>query len=312
MARFLLGRALWAVVVLWFVVTAAFVITNVIPGDPVRMMLGPHAAPDTVETVRKELGLDRPMVVQYVRYVGRVVDGNLGRSYRLDKPVTKILKNAVWPTLQLALGALFLQLLLGVPLGVIAALRRNRAADVIAQTVALLGQSAPTFFLGPVFIYLFAYRLGWFPIGGYGDGGTFDRLHHLVLPALTLAAGGTAIYTRLVRSDLIEQLGEDYVRTARAKGASPARVVGRHALRNALLPLVTLVGLDLGVLMAGAIVTEYIFQWPGLGRETVQSILYLDPPVVLGVVIVVAAAIVVANLAVDVIYAWLDPRVRRA
>jgi peptide/nickel transport system permease protein len=203
-----------------------------------------------------------------------------------------------------------LQILVGVPLGVLAATQRNRPADSLAQVVALLGQSAPTFFLGPLFIYVLAYKTGWFPISGAGSGGVLDRLWHLFLPALTLAAGGMALYTRIVRSDLIETLGEDYVRTARAKGLSPWTVVAHHALRNALLPLVTLVALDLGVLLGGAIVTEYIFSWPGIGREAVLSIVNLDLPVVLGVVMFAASAIVLVNLLVDLVYAWLDPRVR--
>jgi peptide/nickel transport system permease protein len=204
---------------------------------------------------------------------------------------------------------MLLQLVFGVSLGVIAAVRRNTWSDSAARLVALVAQSAPTFFVGPLLIYLFAYKLGWFPIGGYGD--TFvERLHHLVLPALTLATLGTAVYTRLVRSDMIDALNEDYVRTARAKGLPGSTVVWHHALRNALLPLVTLVGLDLGVLLGGAIVTEQIFQWPGMGREAVLGILSLDLPVVLGVVLVAACAIVIANLIVDLLYAWLDPRVR--
>jgi peptide/nickel transport system permease protein len=286
-----------------------FAIGHMLPADPVRAMLGPHADPASVEQARAHLGLDLPLHVQYGRYLGRALQGDLGLSFRLQRPVTDIIGDAIWPTAQLALGALVIQLLVGVPLGVLAAVRRNRAADTVAQVVSLLGQSAPTFFLGPLLMYLVAYRWNLLPVSGYGEGG-LDRLAHLVLPSLTLAAGGTALYTRLVRADLIEALGEDFVRTARAKGASPASVVWRHALRNALLPLVTVVALDLGVLLGGAVVTEYIFSWPGLGREAVSGILNLDLPLVLGVVLFAAAAIVVVNLLIDVVYALLDPRVR--
>ena len=188
-------------------------------------------------------------------------------------------------------------------------MRRNRAADYLANTAALVGQSAPTFFLGPLFLWLLAFEAGWFPVGGYGEG-LVSRLHHLALPAFTLAIVGTAYYTRLVRGEMIEVLQEDYIRTAQAKGLSPRSVVLKHALRNALAPVVTLIGLDLGVLMGGAIVTEYIFSWPGLGREALKAILDVDAPVILGVVVVTASAIVIANLLVDIAYALLDPRVR--
>ena len=310
MIGYLVRRIGWSLLVLWFVLSATFAITYLLPADPVAVMLGPHADAAAVARVRKQLHLDEPLVSQYTHYLGQVVRGDLGRSFRLARPVSEIIGDALWPTVQLALAALFLQVLIGVPLGVLAATRRNRPADVIAQVIALVGQSAPTFFLGPLFIYLLAYRTGWFPISGYGEHGVLDRLWHMFLPALTLAAGGTALYTRIVRSDLIETLGEDYVRTARAKGLSPWRVVVRHALRNALLPLVTLMALDLGVLLGGAVVTEYIFGWPGIGREAVLGILALDLPVILGVVLFAAVAIVVVNLVVDLVYAWLDPRVR--
>ncbi len=309
MTRYLLRRLAWSLLVIWFVMTATFAITFVLPGDPVRVMLGAHADPGTVAQVRKNLHLDRPMHEQYVAYLGKLMRRDLGTSFRLSRPVKDVILEKIGATVQLALVALLLQVLIGVPLGVLAAVRRNRPADTLAQAVALLGQSAPTFFLGPLFIYVFAYRLGWFPISGGGHG-FLDGLWHVFLPALTLAAGGTALYTRIVRSDLIETLGEDYVRTARAKGLSPWRVVVHHALRNALLPLVTLMALDLGVLLGGAVVTEYIFSWPGIGREAVLSIFAQDLPVILGVVLFSAVAIVVVNFLVDVVYAWLDPRVR--
>jgi peptide/nickel transport system permease protein len=202
-----------------------------------------------------------------------------------------------------------LQVLLGVPLGILAAVKRDRPADSAAQVAALLGQTAPTFFLGPLFMYALSYRAGLFPVSGYGKPG-LDRLWHLFLPAFTLAVTGIAYYARLVRAEMIEVLEEDYIRTARAKGVPHRRVIFRHALRNALVPVVTLIGLDLGVLMGGAIVTEYIFGWPGLGREAVNGILNIDLPLVLGVVLLSALAILVANLLVDVAYALLDPRVR--
>jgi peptide/nickel transport system permease protein len=214
----------------------------------------------------------------------------------------------VWPTVQLAIAAIALQLLLGIPLGIIAATRRSRWPDRAVWLVCTLGQSAPPFFVGTLLLYVFAYRWGWLPVSGYGDGG-WDRLVHLVLPALTLSALGVAYNARVVRAEMIDMLATDYVRTARAKGLPEHRVL-RHALRNALGPLVTLVGIDLGVLLGGTVVVELIFAWPGLGREMLQAILEVDTPLILGVVTVGAIAITLANLIVDLIYLWLDPRLR--
>jgi peptide/nickel transport system permease protein len=299
----------WTVVVVWFVITATFAMTTAIPADPVRALLGPHATPETIARVRAHYCLDRGVVGQYACYVDHVLHGDLGESYRSERPVTAILGARIWPTVQLALAAILLQLLVGVPLGLWAAIRRGRWPDRVASALGLLGQSTPTFFIGTVVLYVFAYRLDWFPIGGYGDPG-LDRLWHLVLPAATLATLGVAYYAGVVRGELGEVLGEDYVRTARAKGLAEHVVVVRHALRNALGPLVTLIGLDLGVLLGGAVVTESIFGWPGLGREVLQAVLEVDLPVILGVVLVSAIAIAVANLLADLVNLWLDPRLR--
>jgi peptide/nickel transport system permease protein len=309
MIRFILRRIAWAAVTLWFVVTATFAITYALPADPARAMVGPHADSKVVERVRHEMCLDRSFVVQYGCYVGRIATGDLGFSFRTRRPVLDIVLEKLWPTTQLALATIFLQVVLGIPLGILAAVRRNRPADVAATTFALIGQSAPTFFLGPLFMYVLAYQLGLFPVSGYGDGFA-DRLAHLFLPAFTLAVTGIAYYARLVRGELIEVFQEDYIRTARAKGVPARVVILRHALRNALVPVVTLIGLDLGVLLGGAVVTEYIFAWPGLGREAVTGIMAIDLPIILGIVIFSAVAIIVANLLVDLAYAALDPRVR--
>ena len=297
-------RLAWTVLVVWFVVTATFAMTTLIPADPARALLGPHATPDAIERVRAHYCLDKGFLGQYACFLDHVVHLDLGESYRSKRAVTSIIAARIWPTAQLALAAIFLQVVIGVPLGILAAIRRNRWPDHAANLLGLVGQSAPTFVVGTLLLYLFAYRFGWFPIGGYGG------LSHLVLPAATLAAGGIAYYSRVVRSDLVDALGEDYIRTARAKGLPEHRVIMKHALRNALGPLVTLVGLDLGVLLGGAVVTEYIFAWPGLGREILQAILDIDLPLILGVVLVSAIAIAVANLLVDLVYLWLDPRLR--
>jgi peptide/nickel transport system permease protein len=307
--RQILRRIGWSILAVWFVVTATFAMTAAIPADPVKALLGPHATPEAIARVQTYYCLDRGIVDQYGCWLDHVVHGDLGESYRSKRAVTAIIADRVWPTAQLALAAILLQLVIGVPLGMIAATRRNRWPDHAANAIGLVGQSAPTFVIGTVALYVLGYRFGWFPISGYGSGG-WDRLHHLVLPAMTLAAVGIAYYARVVRSELVDVLSEDYIRTARAKGLSERAVVGRHALRNALGPLVTLIGLDLGVLLGGAVVTESIFAWPGLGREVLQAILEVDMPLILGVVLVSAIAITVANLLVDLAHLWIDPRLR--
>lgn len=309
MTAFVLRRIGWALVVAWFVVTLTFVVTALIPVDPARAILGPHATPETLERVRAHYCLDRGAVGQYGCFVSRLAHGDLGESYRTKRPVTTVIANRIWPTTQLALATVLLQLLIGVPLGILSAARRGRWIDRVGYGMTLLGQSAPTFFVGTLLLYVLAYRFGWFPVAGYGQPG-LDRLHHLVLPAATLSTISVAFYARVVRNELIDVLGEDYIRTARAKGLSERAVITRHALRNAAGPLVTLVGLDLGILLGGAVVTEYIFAWPGLGREVLQGVLDLDLPLIAGVVLVSALAIAFVNLLVDLVHVWLDPRLR--
>jgi peptide/nickel transport system permease protein len=246
---------------------------------------------------------------QYACYVGRIARGDLGESFRTRRSVAGIIAERIGPTVQLTLAALLLQLAIGVPLGMWAATRRGSWPDRATSVVALVGQSAPTFFVGTVLLYVFAYAFGWFPLGGYGDG-VLGRLHHLVLPASTLAAVGIAYYALLVRGELAETLTLDFIRTARAKGLSERAVVGKHALRAIASPLVALVGLDLGVMLGGAVVTESIFAWPGLGREVLQAVLEVDIPLILGVVLVSAVAIALANLLADIVAVKLDPRLR--
>jgi peptide/nickel transport system permease protein len=309
MIRAIVRRVGWTVVAVWFVVTATFLVTVAIPADPATALLGPHGTAEAIERVRAHYCLDRGVVGQYGCWIARVAHGDLGDSYRSKRPVAAIIADRLWPTAQLALAAVALQLALGVPLGIVAATRRGRWPDHGIHLVSSIAQSVPAFVAGTVLLYVAAYRWGWFPIGGYGAGG-WDRLAHLALPAMTLASVGMTYYARLVRAELIDVLREDYVRTARAKGLPERVVIGRHALRNALGPLVTLVGLDLGVLLGGAVVTESIFAWPGLGREILQAILNLDIPLILGAVMASACAIAIANLLVDAVQLWLDPRLR--
>lgn len=307
MISFALRRLGWSLLVVWFVVSATFAMVTLIPADPAATLLGPHATPDTLERVRAHYCLDEGFTGQYRCWLGNLARGDLGESYRSKRAIGAIIGERLWPTVQLAVATVVLQLLIGIPLGVAAAVRRRRWPDRVATAITLLGQSTPTFFLGTLLLYVFAYWFGWFPIGGYGNG-LLDRLHHLVLPAMTLATVGVAYYSRLVRTEMLDVLREDYVRTARAKGLPERDVIVRHALPTALGPIVSLLGIDLGFLLGGAVVTEYIFAWPGLGREMLQAILEVDIPLILAVVLVAAIAIAIANLIADLLHKKLDPR----
>ncbi len=334
-AAFLARRAFGALVVVYLVVTATFFLNRSLPSDPARMIAGEQARPADVARIRTQLGLDRPVGVQYLAFLGRLVHFgpshferektpdhatcghlgplhfDLGRSYQQRKPVLVILGDRLPYTAALAFSATALAVTLGVVSGVLAALRRNTAVDATLVGLALLGVSAPTFLLGVAIQYLFAFQLELFPLNGAGKG-LLDAARHLVLPTLTLGIFGAAFYTRLVRSEMIETLSADYVRTARAKGLSTLRVVVVHALRNVLVPLVTVVGLDLGALLGGAVLTEQIFSWPGVGALAVRAMRDRDGPVIMGTVLVSAIAIVALNLVVDFVYTFLDPRIRRA
>ncbi len=309
MIRFVLRRLGWAAVVIWFVVTATFAMLAAIPADPAKVLLGPASDAAAVARARAHYCLDDGVLVQYGCWLDRALHGELGESYYSKRPVTRVLADRLWPTVQLTLAALVLQLLVGVPLGVLAAVRRGRWPARAAELFELIAQSAPSFVLGTVLLYVVAYRWDLLPIGGYGEGG-WDRLRHLVLPAATVAAIGVAYYARAVRAELEDVLGSDYIRTARAKGLPERTVIVRHGLRSALGPLVTLVGLDLGALLGGAFVVEQIFAWPGIGREVLQAISRLDLPVILGAVLLSAVVIAIANLIADLVQVWADPRLR--
>ncbi len=323
-------RIVWAVAVIWAVVTITFVINHVLPSDPARMVAGPQARPQDVQRIRQQLGLDQPLLAQYGSFMRRLIHVgpahedaghatcgsagilhvDLGRSYQQRRAVVTILGERLPRTLMLAAGAMLVQLVFGVALGVLAAWRRGTPWDAAAVSLSLLGISAPTFILGLLLQFVLSQTLRLLPLDGFGTT-TGEHLTALVLPSLTLGIFGAAYYTRLVRDELIDVLAADYVRTARAKGASPLRVLVRHGLRNALVPLVTMIGLDLGALVGGAIVTETLFRWPGLGALSVTALLDRDGPVVLGTVLVTAAAVVAGNVVVDLAYVLLDPRVRR-
>ena len=295
---------MYTVPVLWLVVTLVFLLIHIVPGDPVEQMLGEGASSTDLATLRHQYGLDRPLSEQYLHYWQGVLHGDLGHSLRLNDSVTHLVMQRYPYTLELTLASLIFALMLAVPAGIIAALHRGKMQDNIVGVVSLFGLSFPSFALGPIAILLVSIKLGWLPVSGAG---TPD---HLVLPALTMGSALAAILTRMVRTAMLEELGQDYIRTARAKGLSERTVLYRHALRNAMIPIITLVGLQFGALLAGAIVTETIFAWPGLGRLTVSAISNRDYALVQGCILVVGLTYVLVNLATDTLYAVLNPRIR--
>jgi len=304
MIRYLSLRVLLAIPALWLIVTMVFMMVHIVPGDPVQQMLGEGARAQDLQQLRHSLGLDLPIPVQYEHYVIGVLHGNFGESFRFQQPVAKVVLEHFPATLELAFVALLVCLAISIPAGILAAHRRGTAADHAVGVFTLLGLSVPNFALGPVLILLFSVLLGWLPVSGRGGVG------HLVLPAITLGAALAAILTRMVRTSVIEELSSDYVRTARAKGLSEAAVLFRHAFRNALIPILTVVGLQFGTLLAGTIVTETIFSWPGIGRLTVQAIEARDYPLLQGCILLIAFSYVAVNFLTDVVYVFVDPRVK--
>lgn len=310
MIELILKRIASGVLIVLGAVTAIFFLANGI-GDPARASLGPNAGPERVQEYREAHGLHLPLHEQYWNYMGNLAHGDLGRSFRDDQPVGSVILDRLPRTLLLMGLAMLFELTFGLCLGIMAALRRNTFFDTGFMGMAFMGISVPSFVSGPIFLMVFAFRFGWFPIGGYGET-MGEHLYHAILPALTMAIIGTATYARIMRSEMIETLAADYVRTARAKGLGPFRVVLGHAARNALLPIVTLLGLQLPLLVTGAIITETIFSWPGMGRLVIESITSLDVPMIMGVVIVTAIAVQIGNSFADVAVGMLDPRVRQA
>ena len=314
MRRYLARRLLLLVPVLAGVSVVIFMVLHLSPGDPVEIMLGSQATQEDRARLRAELGLDQPLHVQYGRWLGHVARGDLGRSLWMKRPVLDEVLGRFKATLVLTGTALLLSSLTGVALGVASATRPDSVLDRLSAVASLFGASMPTFWLGIVLMVIFALWLGWLPASGmyaaYGGGDLRDLLAHLVLPAVTLAAASVTIIARLTRATMLETLGQDYIRTARAKGVVERAVVLRHGLKNALIPIVTVVGVQAGYLLGGAVLTETVFAWPGVGTLMVQGILARDFPLVQGCVLVVALSFVLVNLAVDLLYAWLDPRIR--
>ncbi len=306
MGRFLVGRCRQAVPVLFGVTLITFVLTHVALGDPVRALMGQRADPEMVAKIQAEYGLDKPLWERYVLYMRKLLTGDLGYSYRQRRPVSTVVSERLPATVRLAVAAMMVAVILGITAGTIAAIRHNTLWDLLMMTFSLLGISTPVFWLGMMFILLFAVWLGWFPISGYGDG----ALRHLILPALTLGALQAGYIARMTRSALLEVLRQEYVRTARAKGLRERVVIVKHSLRNGILPVLTLAGIGLGDLLVGAPLTETVFAWPGLGRLLVAAVGNRDLPVVLGATLLFALIYLGANLLVDLAYALVDPRVR--
>jgi peptide/nickel transport system permease protein len=304
MIRYISIRLLFALPALWLILTMVFLLAHIVPGDPVAQMLGEGARAEDLTQLRHALGLDLPIPVQYGRYLAGVLHGNLGESFRFQQPVLKVVAEHYPATLELAVVALLICALIGIPAGVLAAHKRGERTDHAVGVLTLFGLSVPNFALGPVLILFFSVVLGWLPVSGRGG------VSHIILPAFTLGAALAAILTRMVRTSVIEELSADYVRTARAKGVSESGVLFRHALRNALIPILTVLGLQFGTLLAGTIVTESIFSWPGIGRLAVQAIGARDYPLLQGCILLIAVSYVFVNLFTDLVYALVDPRVR--
>lgn len=304
MGAFLLRRLGQAILILIGVSIITFLLAYLIPADPARMIAGRNAPPETVESIRRQLGLDRSLVEQYAIYLTNLVQGDFGRSYMQRTEVGELLWSRLPATLQLMAGGIFFELLIGIPAGIAAAANRGRLVDRVVMFSAFVGVSAPQFLVGILLLYVFSVQLGWPPLRGYGS------LENLLLPALTLGILGGGWYARMMRSAMVDVLRSDYIRTARAKGAGAGRILTVHALRNAILPIVAMIGLDVGIFMSGVVVVESVFGWPGIGQLAWQAIQKLDIPIIMGVTLVAAFAIVLGNLLADLIAPLIDPRIK--
>jgi peptide/nickel transport system permease protein len=304
MLAYLAKRLSASALILVGVTILTFCLTFLIPADPVAMIAGRNSTPEMREQIRIQLGLDRPVLEQYVTYARRLTRGDFGHSYARKSDVGALIASRLPATLRLMLGAIIAELLIGIPAGLYAAARRGQTGDKVAMTLSFLTVSTPQFVLGLSLLYLFAYRLGWFPLSGYGS------LGHLILPAVTLGLAGGGWYSRMMRSSMIEILRQDYIRTARAKGMSEKRVMFVHALRNAVLPVIAMIGLDVGIFMSGVVVVENVFGWPGIGQLMWQAIQSLDIPIIMGVTTVAAAFNILGNLLADLTTPLVDPRIR--
>lgn len=286
------------------IVTAVFLIIHLVPGDPVEIMLGESALPSDINALKKTLGLDKPLFVQYINYWVSLFQGDLGRSFNTGQPVLSAIIERFPATLFLTAAGLFIAILIGVPIGIISAAKKNTFIDNIGMSVSLIGVSMPAVWLGPLLILLFSVKLGIFPVSGSGG------LKHLVLPSFSLGFALAAVISRITRSSMIEVLSQDYIRTARAIGVSELKIHIRHALRNALIPVITIIGLQFGALLGGVIIIEIIFSWPGIGQLLIPAIMRRDYPLVQGCILFIAVVYIFVNFVIDMLYAYIDPRVR--
>jgi len=311
MTRYLASRFAGMAVVMLLVATLVFFITRLAPGDPAAVMLGEQATAADIAQLRASYGLDQPVPLQFAYWLKELARGNLGQSIFLQRPVTQALMERAEPTLYLTLFSIAIAALIGIPCGIASAVWRGRVIDQLFSAFAMLGASIPSFWLGLILMQIFAVALGWFPVAGYGDPGVplADRLHHLVLPAIVLGVVNSALILRFTRASMLDVLGEDHIRTARAKGVSEPRVILHHALRSALIPVLTVLALTFALLVGGAIVTETVFGLPGIGNLVVSAVLRRDYPVIQGALLVIAGLYVLINLATDLLYLVVDPRV---
>ena len=314
MSYFLFRRLLSLLLTLLLATAVIFAVLEIVPGDPARLMLGINATEDAVAALREQMGLNQPLLTRYFAWVGGLLQGDLGRSFTYSSSVAELIGERIWVSLPLALLALALSTVIAVPVGLYAAARRGKASDTAIMTATQFGIAIPNFWFALLLVYLFAVLLRWVPAGGFPgwQAGVWPALKSLALPAIALALPQAAILSRIARSALIEVLGEDFIRTARAKGLTRNQTLWHHALRNALIPVVTIMGLQFAFLLAGTIIIENVFYLPGLGRLVFQAITQHDLPVVQGTVLLLVASVVLTNFLVDLVYAWIDPRLRKA
>jgi len=304
MLRYITTRITQALFILFGVSFITFLLLYILPADPAVQIAGRSATPETVASIRAQLGLDQPLFVQYFNYMTNLLQGDFGRSYLQKSEVLELIASRLGPSLSLMFFAIAIELLIGLLAGIIAAMNRGKALDKTLMVLSFTAVSAPQFIVSILILYIFAVKLGWFPIGGYGDP------IHYVLPALTLGLLGSGWYSRVMRSSMLDVLRQDYIRTARAKGAPITRIIRVHAFKNAILPIIAMIGLDIGIFMGGIVVVESVFGWPGIGQLAWQAIQRVDIPIIMGVTLVSAIAIVIGNLIADLIAPFVDPRIK--
>ncbi|MCA9858106.1 MAG: ABC transporter permease [Thermomicrobiales bacterium] len=304
--RYLLERLLQLLVTLWAISLVVFVMLRLAPGDPASIMMGEQASPEQVDALRRDMGLDEPILVQYVRYMENLLHGDFGRSVRSHRPALEVVAERIPATLQLMASGFLLALVVGLPIGILSAVKHGSMIDALARLLALLAQAIPGFWLGLMMIIVFSVKFGWLPVAGRGS------IAHLIMPTITLSFYFLGLIIRITRSELLDVLNQDYMRTARAKGLAERIVLIRHGLRNSMMPLITILGLELGTLLGGAVITETVFSWPGMGTLTVNSIYMHDYPIVQASVLLFGALFIVINAVVDILYFSIDPRLRTA